>query len=92
MYYIIYEFYSVYKMLGIFGLNENKNFTQINELLNRVGLYTTFWCPFYYDFGLFGIILIFFIGILVASIRNNFYSYSTFHLLLYPIVLITIFV
>lgn len=92
MYYGIYELFPIYKMLGIFGLNENKNFTQINEPIDRVGVYTTFWGPFYYDFGLFGVILIFFIGRLVASIRNKFYSYSKFHQLLYPVVLTTIFV
>lgn len=43
---------------------------EMDKKLYHPGYYTTLWGPFYLDFGIFGFIIIFFIGLLIRQIYN----------------------
>lgn len=60
-YYGQYQFNVFFKFFKFFKI-PIKSFTELNEILERKAVYTTFWGPFYIDFGIFGIFIMFFWG------------------------------
>lgn len=60
-YYGVYEFYTFIKFFKIIGFNI-PSFSDLNKVSHKKAVYTTFWGPFYIDFGVFGFILSFLIG------------------------------
>ena len=89
-YYGEYEFNPYFKALRLFGVKQ-KSFIELNEIVYKKNVYTTFWGPFYLDFGVFGIFIAFVFGAILKFIyikaRNGhlpyilFYSYFSFVIL-----------
>lgn len=83
-YYGSYEFNVFFKFFRAFGI-PLKSMQEMQEVIKRKAVYKTFWGPFYLDFGIFGIIVMFFWGrfvkrIYVHSMQGNtqyvvFYGY-----------------
>lgn len=83
-YYGSYEFNVFFKFFRAFGI-PLKSMQEMQEVLKRKAVYKTFWGPFYLDFGIFGIIVMFFWGrfvkkVYIHSVRGNtqyvaFYGY-----------------
>ncbi|WP_445386343.1 hypothetical protein ACT6NV_05965 [Robiginitalea sp. IMCC44478] len=66
-YYGMYEFHVFFKFFRPFGLSV-PSFSEINKISYKPAVYTTFWGPFYIDFGLFGIAVIFIWGRYVRKV------------------------
>lgn len=60
-YYGQYEFNIFFKFFKFLGL-PFKSLSDLNSIVTRKSVYQTFWGPFYIDFGVFGIIVMFFWG------------------------------
>ncbi len=60
-YYGAYEFYVFFKFFKIFGI-PIPSFLELNSISYKPAVYTTFFGPFYIDFGVFGIFVMFFWG------------------------------
>lgn len=60
-YYGGYQFYVFTKFFKFFGLPV-ASFQEMNTVSYKPAVYTTFWGPFFIDFGVFGIIIAFFWG------------------------------
>lgn len=60
-YYGQYEFNVFFKFFRVFGA-PLKSFDKLNDIVKRKAVYQTFFGPFYIDFGLFGIVVLFFWG------------------------------
>jgi hypothetical protein len=81
-YYGQYEFnvfFKFFKMLGV----PLKSFGELSVVLKRQAVYQTFWGPFYIDFGLFGLIIMFFWGRFTKRIYTYAKQGSTPHLIFY---------
>ena len=81
-YYGQYEFnvfFKFFKMLGI----PLKSFGELSVVVKRQAVYQTFWGPFYIDFGLFGVIIMFFWGRFTKRIYTYAKRGSTPHLIFY---------
>ena len=81
-YYGQYEFnvfFKFFKMLGI----PLKSFGELSVVVKRQAVYQTFWGPFYIDFGLFGVIIMFFWGRFTKRIYTHAKRGSTPHLIFY---------
>jgi hypothetical protein len=70
-YYGEYQFNVFFKFFRAFG-SPLQTMQEMQSVLKRKAVYTTFWGPFYLDFGLFGIVIIFFWGRFVKRV----YIYS----------------
>jgi len=57
-YYGAYELYPIIKLLNFIGFESKLSDIEMNKVVLRHGVYSTFWGPFYIDFGLFGIVVI----------------------------------
>ncbi|MCL5127258.1 O-antigen polymerase [Algibacter sp. L4_22] len=66
-YYGQYEFNVFFKFFRSFGI-PLKSAKELNGIVERKAVYQTFWGPFYIDFGMFGVVLIFFWGRFVKRI------------------------
>lgn len=60
-YYGQYEFSVFFKFFRAFGVPLKSN-EEMQSVMKRKAVYKTFWGPFYLDFGVFGIIIMFFWG------------------------------
>ncbi|MBO3115224.1 hypothetical protein J4050_00600 [Winogradskyella sp. DF17] len=60
-YYGMFEFYTYFKFLKIIGINI-PSFADLNEVSYKPAVYTTFWGPFFIDFGVFGFVFSFLLG------------------------------
>jgi hypothetical protein len=89
-YYGEYEFNPYFKFFRLLGVKQ-KTFAQLDEIIPKKRVYTTFWGPFYLDFGVFGILIAFVFGAILKSIYIKarkgylpyilFYSYFSFVIL-----------
>lgn len=68
-YYGGYEFYPFLKIFKAVGV-PIKSFYEMNEIVYKKSVFTTFWGPFYIDFGVFGILIMFFWG---RFIKKSYY-------------------
>jgi hypothetical protein len=66
-YYGQYEFNVFFKFFKFFGIPLG-SFAKLNTIIERKAVYSTFWGPFYIDFGIFGIIIMFFWGRFVKRV------------------------
>ena len=69
-YYGMFEFHVFFKLFRVFGL-PIPSFEELNEVSYKPAVYTTFWGPFYIDFGVFGIIVAFFWGRFVRKVYSR---------------------
>jgi oligosaccharide repeat unit polymerase len=91
-YYGKYEFYVFIKVLKPFGFNTGKDFISMsNQVMHKPAVYTTFWGPFFIDFGIFGVFIIFFAGRIIKRMFYKFYSGNSSIILFYPYFLTIIF-
>ncbi|APY08486.1 hypothetical protein BWZ20_09320 [Winogradskyella sp. J14-2] len=60
-YYGLFEFYTFIKFAKIIGF-DIPSFSELNEVSYKPAVYTTFWGPFFIDFGVFGFIISFILG------------------------------
>ncbi|MBQ4820085.1 hypothetical protein [Aquimarina sp. MMG016] len=67
-YYGLYEFYVFAKFFKVFGV-QIPSFYDLNSISHKRAVYTTFWGPFYIDFGIFGIIIMFLWGRFVRKVH-----------------------
>lgn len=81
-YYGQYEFSVFFKFFKLLGV-PLKSFSELSVVVKRQAVYQTFWGPFYIDFGLFGLIIIFFWGRFIKRIYINAKRGSTPHLIFY---------
>lgn len=81
-YYGQYEFNVFFKFFRIFKI-PLKSLGDLNEIVKRKSVYQTFWGPFYIDFGLFGVIILFFWGRFVKRIYIKAKMGSTPHVIFY---------
>ncbi len=81
-YYGQYEFNVFFKFFKAFGV-PLKSMGELNSITKRKAVYKTFWGEFYIDFGLFGIIIMFFWGRFVKRIYTYSKRGSTPHLIFY---------
>ena len=89
-YYGEYQFNPYFKFLRLLGFKQ-RSFSELNDIVYKKNVYTTFWGPFYLDFGVFGILIAFIFGALLKFIyiraRNGYlpyilmYSYFSFIIL-----------
>lgn len=83
-YYGTYEFYTFFKFFKALGVPFPSKF-EMAEIIDRQAVYRTFWGEFYIDFGVFGVLIMFFWGrftkrIFIYAKRQHtqyiiFYSY-----------------
>lgn len=66
-YYGQYQFNVFFKFFKALGV-PLKSLEELDSVVNRQAVYTTFWGPFYIDFGVFGLIVMFFWGRFVKRI------------------------
>ena len=71
-YYGMYEFYTFFKFFRALGIPVPSKF-EMSEIIDRQAVYRTFWGEFYIDFGVLGIVIMFFWGRFTKSI----YIYAT---------------
>ena len=89
-YYGEYEFNPYFKFFRLLGV-KSKSFAELDDIIHKKNVYTTFWGPFYLDFGVFGILIAFVFGALLKFIyikaRKGYlpyilcYSYFSFVIL-----------
>ena len=60
-YYGVYEYYTFIKPFKILGI-PIASFSDLNKVSLKPAVYTTFWGPFYIDFGIFGFLISFLLG------------------------------
>lgn len=60
-YFGAFEFYTFIKFFKVIGL-DIPSFSKLNEISYKPAVYTTFWGPFYIDFGVFGFFISFLLG------------------------------
>lgn len=84
-YYGMFEFYTYFKVLKIVGI-PIPSFGKLNEISYKKAVYTTFWGPFYIDFGIFGFIVSFFLGRLCKRIYLKAVLGSESDILLYSFI------
>ncbi len=60
-YYGGFQLYVYFKVLKALKINI-PSFSQMSKITYKEAVYTTFWGPFYIDFGIFGILISFFLG------------------------------
>jgi hypothetical protein len=93
-YYGMYEFHVFFKFFKMFGLSV-PSFTELNEVSYKQAVYTTFWGPFYIDFGFLGILVMFFWGRFVKKVYSRAMTghpaYSIFYGYLATIILASFF-
>jgi hypothetical protein len=81
-YYGEYEFNPYFKFLRLLGVKQ-KSFGELNDVVYKKNVYTTFWGPFYLDFGIFGILIAFVFGAILKFIyikaRNGYLPYILFY-------------
>src|SRR5690606_6109845 len=90
-YYGKFELYPFLKVFNLFGIDTGLNFQEMSQVLKKQGVYTTFWGPFYIDFGVWGFLIIFFVGRWVGKLSRKYYSFNFMSKLLYPFILTVIF-
>ncbi len=94
-YYGEYEFNVFVKFFKAVGV-PLRSFTELNEILSRKSVYSTFWGPFYIDFGLFGVIIMFFMGRFVKKVycyaKLGFTQYVIFYGYLCTIIITSFFI
>ena len=88
-YYGAYEFYPYLKMLKVVKIDV-PSFSDLNNVIYKRGVYTTFWGPFFLDFGVFGFILSFFLGRFCKQKYLNAKNGSEMDILLYSFIGINI--
>lgn len=71
-YYGMYEFNVFFKFFKVFGIPLPSH-EELSQIVNRKSVYSTFWGPFYIDFGFLGVIIMFFWGRFVKRV----YIYTT---------------
>ncbi|MBF7081592.1 oligosaccharide repeat unit polymerase [Desulfallas sp. Bu1-1] len=83
MAYGAFQFYPIWKVLAALNLsNINKSF--LDSIVETKGVYTTFWGPVLTDFGMFGFIYCFILGIIAESSWVKATKRKVMHILLYP--------
>lgn len=84
-YYGVFELYVYVKILKILGL-PIASFSQLNEVSYKEAVYTTFWGPFYIDFGIFGFFISFLLGRMVKRIYLKAKQGSEIDILFYAFI------
>lgn len=89
-YYGEYIFNPYFKVLRFLGIKQ-RSFDTLNNIVHKKNVYTTFWGPFYLDFGVFGVLIALIFGALLKYIyikaRKGFlpfillYAYFSFIIL-----------
>jgi len=87
--YELFVFFKLFKFLGIDSADSFATLTSTYFL--KPGTYTTFWGPFFVDFGIFGVLIIFIVGKLLRKVFLNFRDGKIGGLLFVPIILAMIF-
>lgn len=90
-YYGKYELYPFFKVFKLLEIDIGEDFMEMSQKLKKKGVYTTFWGPFYLDFGIWGLIIIFFVGTWIGKLGRKFYSGQFMPKLFYPFILTVIF-
>jgi hypothetical protein len=94
-YYGQYQFNVFFKFFRAFGIPLKSN-TEMQSVVERKAVYKTFFGPFYIDFGLFGIIIIFFWGRFVKRVyihaMNGHTQYVIFYGYLATIIITSAFI
>lgn len=81
-YYGQYEFNVPFKFFRALGIPFN-SFSELNEIVKRQAVYSTFFGPFFVDFGVFGLGVLFFVGRTVKRVFVKAQSGSTPHIISY---------
>lgn len=79
------QYYPIMKFIGLLGA-DIMSMEQIVSLLETPGVYTTFYGPVYVDFGYFGFIYMFVLGLAAQYCWKNAKKRKNLGLLLYPYV------
>jgi len=90
-----YEFNVFFKFFRVFGIPLKSTF-ELSEVVKRQAVYQTFWGPFYIDFGVIGVIIMFFWGRFIKRIythaRNGSTQYIIFYAYLATIIITSFFI
>ncbi|MGB0357158.1 MAG: hypothetical protein ACPGC2_00370 [Flavobacteriaceae bacterium] len=81
-YYGQYEFNVPFKFFRALGI-PFKSFSELNEIVKRQAVYSTFFGPFFVDFGVFGLGVLFFVGRMVKRVFVKAQYGSIPHIILY---------
>jgi len=85
-YYGKYQFYVFVKFFKMLGVDTGDDFIEMTDRTGRTGVFTTFWGPVYLDFGIFGVLYAFFLGMLFKKIYIlAVFGKQMLSLLLYPL-------
>lgn len=94
-YYGQYEFNVFFKFFRAFGIPLQSE-TEMQSILKRQGVYSTFFGPFYIDFGVFGFFILFFWGRFVKRVyiyaKNGHTQYVVFYGYLTTIIITSAFI
>lgn len=92
-YYGSYTFYTFFKFFKLLGI-PIKSLTEMDKVAHEVAVFTTFWGPFYLDFGIFGLPIMFLWGRFVKRAYLKAINGDIFFVILYSylaVILITSF-
>jgi len=81
-YYGQYEFNVFFKFFKFFGIPLN-SLGELNNIVKRKAVYQTFWGPFYIDFGIFGVVIMFFWGRFIKRVYTHARNGSTQYVIFY---------
>jgi|GEM_PF-2330817 len=81
-YYGQYEFNVFFKFFKFFGIPLN-SLGELNNIVKRKAVYQTFWGPFYIDFGIFGVVIMFFWGRFIKRVYAHARNGSTQYVIFY---------
>jgi oligosaccharide repeat unit polymerase len=84
IYYGTYEGYIFFKFLNFVGIPAVADYNTMNKVFYKQAVFTTFWGPFYIDFGIFGLIVIFYFGRFIRFISSRLTKGSFWAILSYP--------
>jgi len=81
-YYGQYEFNVFFKFFKFLGA-PIKSMSELNSIINRKSVYRTFWGAFYIDFGLFGVLIMFFWGRFIKRVYTHAKKGNTQYVIFY---------
>lgn len=88
-YYGMFEFYTYFKLFKLLGF-DIPPFSELNKISYKPAVYSTFWGPFYIDFGVFGFVISFLLGRSSQRIYLKARQNSPIHILLYAFIAMVI--
>jgi hypothetical protein len=77
------QFYPLFKFFGVLGF-DTISAAQLFNIVEEPGVYSTFFGPVYMDFGYWGFLYCFLLGVICQLSWRKAQAHDPFHLMLYP--------